>query len=118
MVPFDLRKYFKDLGNGWRVNTITGSIFFENEEVVVKRNSARVVLINFLKKQKEFKICPFLKKNFEEVLFVRDRHYLAVWAKAMYLVLEKLLNQYGFTIEVMNGLCSKKAEWRLCYVNQ
>ncbi len=118
MRPFNLQEYFKDLGNGWRINTVTGSIFFKNKEIIINKASAREVLANFLEKKKGFKIHPFLKRNFLEVGFVRDSKHIGVWAGAMYSVLEKILNRRGFTIEVTGGLCSQKAEWRLCYVNQ
>ena len=118
MRPFDIREYFQDLDNGWRINTITGSIFFKNEEVIINRGSVRKVLAALLKKRSGFKIFPFLRRNFDLADEGNEKEYnTAPWVKAMQLVVEKILNKYGFTIRVENGPCNFKTEWSLCRAN-
>lgn len=119
MRPFDIREYFQDLGNGWRINTITGSVFYKNEEVIINRGSVRKVLAAFLKKKSGFKIFSFLKRNFDLAEEGHEREYnTASWVKAMQLAVERILNKYGFSIEVANGSSNKKTEWSLCRVNK
>lgn len=45
---FDTQKYFKNLGSGWRFNYLTGSIFYENNEIEINKRIYRIVLLKIL----------------------------------------------------------------------
>lgn len=119
MKPFNIQEYFKNLGDGWRINTITESIFFKNEEVIFSRSSIRKVLTQLLKQRRGFKIYAFLRSNFgAEDDFPKKENHINAWARAMYLSVEKILHRYGFMIKVNDGGCSKETEWSLCYADK
>lgn len=119
MKPFNLQEYFEDLGGGWQINNITGSIFFEKKEVICNRSSARKVLTQFLKQRTGFKICDFLKRNFgTKDGFSKKRKNFGARAKYMYLAVEKILRRHGFMIKPKNGSCGKETEWSLCYADK
>ena len=49
IIPFNLQNYFKDVGFGWRINTITGSIFYKDEEIILSGDCERF-LFNYKEK--------------------------------------------------------------------
>lgn len=119
MKPFNLQEYFKDLGGGWQINNITGSIFFRKKEVICNRSSVRKVLTQLLKQRRGFKIYAFLKSNFgAKDDFQKKETHIKSWAKQMYLAVEKILRRHGFMIKLENGSCGKETEWSLCYADK
>jgi len=111
---FILDDYFEDLGDGWRLNTITESVFFKDQEIVTNKKSARKVLAAFLRCKKGFKVWFYLKKNIipMDIMSDRNRHTSAS-VKMMFLTIDRVLNHYGFKIQLENGVCGQQTKWSL-----
>lgn len=118
IIPFNLQNYFKDVGFGWRINTITGSIFYKDEEIILSGDVVRGVFSALLRKKKKFLPVKFLRNNFLGVdMERRGLNSAAVWAFQISKVINKILNRYGFEIQISGKSTSKNTEWDLCRVN-
>lgn len=111
---FVLDDYLEDLGDGWRLNTITESIFFYDQEIITNRKSARKVLAAFLRHKKAFRAWRYLKKNLLPVECAIDKNaHTSALTKMMFVTINRVLNSYGFKIEVVGGMSSRNTEWSL-----
>lgn len=112
--PFVIDDYFEDLGDGWRLNTITESVFFNNQEIVTNRKSARKVLAAFLRCKNGFKVWEYLKKNLIPIDCIsKKNNHTSALAKLMFVMINRILNKHGFKIQLAGGMSSQNAKWSL-----
>ena len=114
---FDTQKYFKNLGSGWRFNYLTGSIFYENNEIEINKRIYRIVLLKILQAENGLDVFEFLKKTPQYRWLTIKEDFLSGFFLNFSRAMEESIGQYGFKIEQFKQPLNEIEKWRITHAH-